>query len=947
VDETNGSTGSAAQAAAGPVEPDAQHPAEAPGVRPVIPENLAVPGAHIQRIPCGVWVRRPGGRDLSADELHSEPPQDDRVFVVVGAPAEQHPSPRVVANVVRALPKQVREVTVLSWYGGPVQAAEVAQELNSPVRAVHGVPSGGSMIFVDERGAERWQPWVEESLFEPGKSPKAQRWVAPPGLTKIEMAAYRLADGWRLDVVPRGLLVRPDSVPARAEWQGETGSFFDVLVVSAPGTDLPTDVVKSLDDVLDIVPPEDVPCLRILPVGPTAGRALALSRHAVVVGEPLPWPEGLTASAPKPGLPIVSASSEGESSADADDSATAAQADEPGGQASAGQEHEPAPDMPGLQEDEAGQPTDLAAADDPVVVEDVEEFDEQDVVVDPADEHATGEALADEPGASQPGELENADTDDRDEYDRDVLGQDDSHDSGEGDVPDDEEAEAADVVDDSANHHPKDEPEQADDAKGQARPPAPVFVGSVPTAWKPPSATTYGAMAKTAEAAKTPRAAIVAEPGQQVKAAEAASAPEVAIVAEPGQQAKAAEAATAGTTPAGRSSSAAATSTPKQPQQPVGGAQPPRPLPKWDAKHPGVILPSRPAQSQSPRSGGSPAGSPARPPGSGDGPAESLATTGPTPGGSWVARDPDGGEQDRRDEAQEQAKERSPAAADHLPSGRVAVTQDGRVIPARPILVRVSFRPAPAPLPPPPKSRSTDGTKAKAESWWRKRLFAKRRGDEKGSRPGRATGKASPVAVAAGLHQPSGPVTGSFPVPAGPPGPPPDASPMPATDAPLAASGATPQVPGPYAGQLGPGLAAQAPCPSGQVPQGAADLKSGSIDGTPNGHGTATTNQPPTKPPSPSAASQAFPQVPAHPEASGAPEPGTPPASLVVPPKRLGRGPAATGPHGATTTDTPGSARARMPGPQPRLPGQLHPHAPSSLRSVQRTTKAPGQPVRP
>jgi hypothetical protein len=274
--------------------------------------DLDASGLQILRIPAGLWLRQPGGVDLSDDELCEEPPDKERMYVVLGAPGEQPPDPRSVADVLRALPDGVRDDAVLCWYGGSQAAGAVAEALSAPVRAVHGVPSDGVLVFVDQDGVECWRPFVQESVYRPAGPPRLTRWSSPPGLLQVEPGSFGLFDGWRVDVVPRGLLVRPESVRAMPAWGGGTGPTADVVVVPAEDVGVPIEVVIALDDVLRELPEGTRQCLRLLPVDDIAADALAASEHAgaVVRGESgvvLPSANPPQPVAPQPASPQNSA----------------------------------------------------------------------------------------------------------------------------------------------------------------------------------------------------------------------------------------------------------------------------------------------------------------------------------------------------------------------------------------------------------------------------------------------------------------------------------------------------------------------------------------------------------------------------------------------------------------------------------------------------------------
>ena len=186
--------------------------------------GLRSPSRHVgvTPVPCGLWVRGMGGpvAELS-DRGYAVPPPPERMAVLVGRPSEAQPAVGELAEVIRALPRALRERYVLVPYGpDPAGAAPIAQrladELGADVWATHGLPSyaeDGSLDFpaVDASGRSTWRPFVIESVYHPGgKPPTRWTWSSPPaGLPEAGAASFWLADGWLVEMVCSGLQVRP------------------------------------------------------------------------------------------------------------------------------------------------------------------------------------------------------------------------------------------------------------------------------------------------------------------------------------------------------------------------------------------------------------------------------------------------------------------------------------------------------------------------------------------------------------------------------------------------------------------------------------------------------------------------------------------------------------------------------------------------------------------
>ncbi|MDQ2589125.1 hypothetical protein [Saccharothrix yanglingensis] len=245
-----------------------------------------------EQIPLGLWLRAPGSPERADDPLRTRVPDPGRLTVVVGAPGEPAPGVPEVAEVLRALPGEARDRAVLVCYGCDVAQA-LADELGGPVRALHGVPGPDGPVHLDECGDPTWRPFALESVYLPGAAPVVDRWLAPvPSMTMVAPAAYRLAEGWRLDVLPRGVLARPDDLVPDPAWSEPAGATAD-LVVAAGGA-VPATVVTALAELVRALPDDVRENLRVVPTSPFAADAVrglpgwddpddAPRRHAVVV----------------------------------------------------------------------------------------------------------------------------------------------------------------------------------------------------------------------------------------------------------------------------------------------------------------------------------------------------------------------------------------------------------------------------------------------------------------------------------------------------------------------------------------------------------------------------------------------------------------------------------------------------------------------------------------
>lgn len=277
-----------------------------------LPATLA---EHVTEIPAGLWIRRPGAPERPDDPLFRQPPDRDRMYVVTGAPGEEPPTAAAVTEVLRALTDEGRDRAVLAGYGVPGMARAVADLLGAPVRAAHGVPGGTGQVYVDGAGQALWRPFALESVWLPGGTPVLNRWVAPaPVLAMAEPGSYHLVDGWRVDVVARGLVVRPESVAPDPSWAGETGPETDVLL--AAGGPVPPEVIAAFDRLVRELPADARDRLRVVPVDPDATVAAAGTESAdrvvpLAATRPPPDPPAAVEERPATGEEVAVSTSEG------------------------------------------------------------------------------------------------------------------------------------------------------------------------------------------------------------------------------------------------------------------------------------------------------------------------------------------------------------------------------------------------------------------------------------------------------------------------------------------------------------------------------------------------------------------------------------------------------------------------------------------------------------
>ncbi|PPK70920.1 hypothetical protein V5P93_002779 [Actinokineospora auranticolor] len=224
-----------------------------------LPDDLP---ATVEEIPVGLWIRATTA-PRPADPIRQAVPDPDRPTLVVGAPGEPTPTPRAVANVLRRFPDDVRVRTVLTHYGERDEvdiAQAVAFELRAAVRMRHGAPVRPT-----------WEPFVVESVYRPACAPVVDRWSAPvTGLAQTAPARYRLAPGWSLDVIARGLLARPDTTVLDAALNTPTGPYPELLVAA---DELPAPVFDALCALVADLPADLRATLLVIAATPGAVKA--------------------------------------------------------------------------------------------------------------------------------------------------------------------------------------------------------------------------------------------------------------------------------------------------------------------------------------------------------------------------------------------------------------------------------------------------------------------------------------------------------------------------------------------------------------------------------------------------------------------------------------------------------------------------------------------------
>jgi hypothetical protein len=231
-------------------------------------------------VPTGLWVRGAGGPAAELSDPGYAVPPAAMLAVLVGRPGEAWPAVAGLAEVIGALPPALRQRYVLVPYGPepagqPPLAQQLADWLGADVRATHGLPcyaADGSLDFalLDDSGRRSWRPLVTESVYHPGAQPPTRSSWSPPlaDLPPAGPASFWLAEGWVVDVLASGLLVRPaTSAPDSAVLRRPADPrHLDIVVtaaVRAPGN-VPVPVLGAIGWLARALPPAAQDRLRIL-----------------------------------------------------------------------------------------------------------------------------------------------------------------------------------------------------------------------------------------------------------------------------------------------------------------------------------------------------------------------------------------------------------------------------------------------------------------------------------------------------------------------------------------------------------------------------------------------------------------------------------------------------------------------------------------------------------
>ncbi|WP_228993397.1 hypothetical protein [Streptomyces sp. DH8] len=234
-------------------------------------------GCVVEQIPAGVLVRPSGAAPARPGDLyHAVPVDPRRLAVVVGVPFGEDVSAEEVAEVLEALPEEVR-VAVRLVPGGrrdllPL-AQSVADRLDVEVEVMTGLPlvaAAGPLgtyavrsVLATPDGAPTWIPFVDAVRCGPpdaegrARPPRLLRWSPPlPGPARPEEGVVGLSEDWQLTVTRAGMWVGPHGGPGPSPAARQVDPGGPVIELGRPGELLDASLWPVLSNVLEALAPD-------------------------------------------------------------------------------------------------------------------------------------------------------------------------------------------------------------------------------------------------------------------------------------------------------------------------------------------------------------------------------------------------------------------------------------------------------------------------------------------------------------------------------------------------------------------------------------------------------------------------------------------------------------------------------------------------------------------
>jgi hypothetical protein len=271
-------------------------------------------------IPAGLWLRRKG----SVSPLPTSPafgicPEGDRMAVVLGEPGAALHDVGILVRALNSLSPELWSALYLAEFGTPAREVALAQRIadavQRPVRARTAMSFYGQdhlvhTVCLNHRGVPTWQPFGTEFVHHPGGGPPAPwLWRSPAAFASIGSGVFQLGEGWVVEVVASGLLVRAAGMvpPPGIARRPVDPDRCDIVLAppERPGFLVPATVLASIEQLVRTLPAETSSRVSFVALPGVPAVALAHLRAALgtsVVG--LDYAQSVARSAPQP-LPAV------------------------------------------------------------------------------------------------------------------------------------------------------------------------------------------------------------------------------------------------------------------------------------------------------------------------------------------------------------------------------------------------------------------------------------------------------------------------------------------------------------------------------------------------------------------------------------------------------------------------------------------------------------------
>ncbi|MFH9617329.1 hypothetical protein ACH4MM_27005 [Streptomyces pratensis] len=257
-----------------PLGPRSPEPSWQPALR-AVPSGTAG-GSVVEQIPAGLLVRPAGAAPAQPGDLyHAVPVDPRRPAVVIGVPYGEDVSAEEVAEILTALPEEVRSGVRLAPGGRkdvlPL-AQSVSDRLGTDVEVMSGLPlvaAAGPLGAYSVRsvlsapdGTPKWMPFVDAVLCRPpdeegrARPPRLLRWSPPlPGPARPEEGVIGLTDRWQVTVTRAGLWVSPAGGPRLSPTARQVDAGGPVIELGMPGETLDASLWPALSDLLRALTP--------------------------------------------------------------------------------------------------------------------------------------------------------------------------------------------------------------------------------------------------------------------------------------------------------------------------------------------------------------------------------------------------------------------------------------------------------------------------------------------------------------------------------------------------------------------------------------------------------------------------------------------------------------------------------------------------------------------